>query len=138
MTAAIPTLLASPPVGVAQALLTGIPASVYSELANPTSRAALASEFADGTTPAWYQSLPSAVKSYIAEVQAAAASINPSYSKLSATTTGSITVPSQDPLPSEGDAATTRSKAAAAPAPTTGLEWSLIPLLGFAGAMAAL
>ncbi|KIW02268.1 uncharacterized protein PV09_06418 [Verruconis gallopava] len=61
--------LPSAPSGVLQELLTGVPASVYADLANPTSRSSLQSEFKAGHTPAWYSSLPPDAKSYIQAVQ---------------------------------------------------------------------
>lgn len=154
----LPSLLSAPPSGVAQALLTGIPSSVFQALANPSSRADMASSFAAGNTPGWYQSLPTAVKSYVAGIQGAAQSINPSYADVidnTASTTAALTVPTQDPRPAstgsdesddsddsdeageEGSVASTRTSDGAA-APTNGLEFTVGPLLALAGAIAVL
>lgn len=132
VTANVQSLISAPPSGVAQALLTAIPASVYSDLAIPASRSALASEFRAGNTPAWYANLPSAVKSYISQVQAQASSINPSYGALSATTTVKLTAAGQ--VPGSGATATSTSKKGAAPIQTAGL---MAPLLGGAFAVVA-
>lgn len=132
ITADIQSLFSAPPSGVAQALLTAIPASVYSDLAIPASRSALASEFRAGNTPAWYANLPSAVKSYISQVQAQASSINPSYGALSAKTTVKLTA--TDQLPASGASATSTSKKGAAPVQTAG---SMAQLLGGAFAVVA-
>jgi hypothetical protein len=41
-----------------------VPITVIWELIDPQSRSILASQFSAGTTPAWYNSLPTDVKSY--------------------------------------------------------------------------
>jgi hypothetical protein len=50
---------------VMKALITGVPPTVLVELVDKQSRSSLASEFAAGNTPAWYENLPDAAKSYI-------------------------------------------------------------------------
>lgn len=60
--------IAEPPPGFIPAIMTAVPLSVLGDLLDSGSRSALASEFQNGSTPAWYQSLPASVKSYISEV----------------------------------------------------------------------
>ena len=50
-------------------IITAVPASIIAELAVPSQRSSIASEFRAGNTPSWYLTLPSAVKSYIESLQ---------------------------------------------------------------------
>lgn len=70
--------LLQPPASLIPAIITGIPATVIVQIAGASGRSVLASEFKAGNTPAWYQSLPDGVKSYINALasQASAGSIN--------------------------------------------------------------
>ncbi|EEA27252.1 hypothetical protein TMatcc_004463 [Talaromyces marneffei ATCC 18224] len=60
--------IAEPPPGFIPAIMTAVPLSVLGNLLDSSSRSSLASEFQNGSTPAWYQSLPASIKSYISEV----------------------------------------------------------------------
>ncbi|EED19681.1 conserved hypothetical protein [Talaromyces stipitatus ATCC 10500] len=60
--------IAEPPAGFIPAIMTAIPLSVLGDLIDSSSRSSLASEFRNGSTPAWYQSLPASIKSYISVV----------------------------------------------------------------------
>jgi len=57
--------LLQPPATLIGAIITGVPASALVQLAQPSGRSAIAAEFKAGSTPVWYQTLPSPVKSYI-------------------------------------------------------------------------
>jgi hypothetical protein len=48
--------------------MTAVPLSVLGDLLDSSSRSSLASDFQNGSTPAWYQSLPASIKIYISEV----------------------------------------------------------------------
>ncbi|KAJ5768168.1 hypothetical protein N7533_000751 [Penicillium manginii] len=50
-------------------IISAVPMTVLWELIDQESRRSLASEFSAGTTPAWYSSLPSDVKSYMSVVR---------------------------------------------------------------------
>jgi hypothetical protein len=109
--------------------MTGVPGSVLGELANPTARSSIASEFKAGNTPQWYINLPSEVKSYISSLQTATAT------GCSATTTAT------DEVEATGVAgvfvAATSSSALAAHN-TAAVAAGLGGLLGFVGVMLAL
>ncbi|OCK74644.1 hypothetical protein K432DRAFT_397926 [Lepidopterella palustris CBS 459.81] len=77
-------------ISVYSVLATAIPASLFSiGQTNPGAVGSiLSSEFAAGLTPAWYSSLPSDVKSYLAT----AAPAGPTTSVVTVTQTGAVTV----------------------------------------------
>jgi len=135
--------LLQPPQSIVGAIITGIPASVIVQLAYSTGRAALASEFKAGNTPAWYQTLPDPVKSYISalERQIAASSVN-----LSATPSSVNYYPDPTTTPTSSgstdgeNAAVTssKSKGPAAPTAAPGLGFSVAAALGVLGAVIAL
>ncbi|KUL86016.1 hypothetical protein ZTR_06460 [Talaromyces verruculosus] len=60
--------IAEPPPGFIPAIMTAVPLSVLGDLLDSSSRSSLASDFQNGSTPAWYQSLPSSITSYISVV----------------------------------------------------------------------
>lgn len=62
--------ISPPPKAMIQEILSVVPMSVYWELMDPQSRSSLAQQFSAGTTPAWYSSLPTDVKSYMTVVRA--------------------------------------------------------------------
>lgn len=64
--AGIPT----PPPGVAQEIMTGIPQSAFANVMNPAARQSVLSDWSAGHPPAWYTSLSPDAKSYLSEVQA--------------------------------------------------------------------
>lgn len=53
------------------AIFTGVPQKVLIDLMNPAGRSSIASEFAAGNTPSWYNDLPTPVKSYIESIHEA-------------------------------------------------------------------
>ena len=82
--------LLQPPASLVGAIITAVPASVLVDLAQPSLRSSIASEFKAGNTPAWYQSLPAGVKSYI---EALNTQINAGDINLSATPTSNFQFP---------------------------------------------
>ncbi|CAG8266547.1 unnamed protein product [Penicillium salamii] len=61
--------ISSPPRSLIGEILSAVPVSVIWELINPEQRKSLASQFNAGTTPAWYNALPTDVKSYMSVVR---------------------------------------------------------------------
>jgi hypothetical protein len=61
--------LPQPPPSLIGPIITGVPVSILVELAQPALRSSIASEFRAGNTPQWYQTLTTAVKSYIESLQ---------------------------------------------------------------------
>jgi hypothetical protein len=61
--------LLQPPASLVGAIITAVPASILLQLAQPSLRSSIASEFRAGNTPQWYQTLPAPVKSYIESLQ---------------------------------------------------------------------
>ncbi|KAJ5367757.1 hypothetical protein N7541_001698 [Penicillium brevicompactum] len=61
--------ISSPPKALIGEILSVVPVSVIWELINPDQRKSLASQFNAGTTPAWYNALPTDVKSYMSVVK---------------------------------------------------------------------
>ncbi|KAJ5737131.1 uncharacterized protein N7483_002256 [Penicillium malachiteum] len=47
-----------------------VPLTVFMDLFDASSRSSMASQFSNGSTPAWYSSLPADVKQYVAVVRA--------------------------------------------------------------------
>ncbi|KAF2756473.1 hypothetical protein EJ05DRAFT_501978 [Pseudovirgaria hyperparasitica] len=60
-----------PPTSLMLAIFTGVPQTVLAQLVDPSARASIASEFAAGNTPDWYNELPSGVKSYVQSINEA-------------------------------------------------------------------
>ena len=100
-----------------------MPVTVIWELIDPQSRSLLASQFSAGTTPTWYNSLPTDVKSYMSVVKSQI-----SAGALTATTTGSTSA-------TKTGATSTSSGMAAQP---TALTASVIGALGVLGLALAL
>ncbi|KAJ5965792.1 hypothetical protein N7481_012506 [Penicillium waksmanii] len=61
--------ISPPPKSLIGEIISAVPMTVLWELIDQESRRSLASEFSAGTTPAWYSSLPSDVKSYMSVVR---------------------------------------------------------------------
>jgi hypothetical protein len=124
--------LQKPPSSLVGVIITAVPASVLVQLAQPSLRSSIASEFRAGNTPAWYQTLPPPVKSYIESLQTqiAGGGVN-----LSATPTeASATGPDSD---SNGGVSTTSSKALAAQE-TASLAVNFAAVMGILGLAIAL
>lgn len=54
-----------PPPSIESVLITAVPPSYLSQLANPSARSSLINEIQHGNYPAWYQHLPASVKSWL-------------------------------------------------------------------------
>lgn len=108
--------------------MTGLPGSILVSLSQPSGRSALALQFANGSTPSWYATLPSAVQSYVEslEKQIAGGGVN-----LSATPTVAATGPGG------ADLAASTSKAWAAKV-TGAVGVNVAVVLGVLGAVVAL
>lgn len=102
-----------------------MPVTVIWELIDPQSRSILASQFSAGTTPTWYNSLPTDVKSYMSVVKSQI-----SAGALTATTTGSTSATKTG--------ATSTSSGMAMAAQPTALTASVIGALGVLGLALAL
>lgn len=133
--------LPQPPASLVGVIITAVPASILIELAQPSLRSSIASEFKAGNTPQWYATLPSAVKSYIESLESfvAAGDVN-----LSARPTATFQFTAADPTSittSEkgkgGTVATSTSKAAAAQE-IAGLGIGMAAALGILGVAIAL
>ncbi|KAK2778065.1 hypothetical protein FQN53_001943 [Emmonsiellopsis sp. PD_33] len=61
--------LDDPPESLIQILATAIPKTAFQSLVRAEGRSKLASEFQAGNTPAWYENLPSPVKSYFSHIK---------------------------------------------------------------------
>jgi len=138
--------LLQPPASLVGAIITGIPASVLVQVAGAAGRSSLASEFKAGNTPAWYQTLPEGVKSYIS---ALASQFNKGDVNLSATpsannwATSGIIAPTDASSPDNGNnnaaVSSSKSKGAAAAQPTAApLGFSAMAALGILGIAIAL
>jgi hypothetical protein len=128
--------ISSPPKALIGEILSVVPVSVIWELINPDQRSSLASQFKAGTTPAWYNALPTDVKSYMSVVKSQI-----SDGALTATTGLAYQTKSQTQTPAQSTAtgtqsgATSTSSSAAAP---TGLTVSVVGALGVLGLALAL
>lgn len=54
-----------PPPSIESVLITAVPASYLSQMANPSARSSLINEIQHGNYPAWYENLPASVKNWI-------------------------------------------------------------------------
>jgi hypothetical protein len=128
--------ISSPPKALVGEILSVVPVSVIWELINPDQRSSLASQFKAGTTPAWYNALPTDVKSYMSVVKSQI-----SDGALTATTGLAYQTKSQTQTQAQTTAtgtqsgATSTSSSAAAP---TGLTVSVVGALGVLGLALAL
>jgi hypothetical protein len=137
--------LLQPPASLVGAIITGVPASVLVQVWGGAGKSSLASEFKAGNTPAWYQTLPEGVKSYISalasqignnEVNLSATPSGNGFGVANLTPTGQV---AQD-TGTGGDSQVTSSKSkGAAPQATPGpLKWSAGAALGILGVALAL
>jgi hypothetical protein len=110
--------IAAPPSNFMPVIMTAVPMSVLGDLLDSESRSSLASEFANGSTPAWYQSLPSSIQSYLTVVHS---QINEG--ALSANTSATVA----------SSSSSTAMAARAVPAPTGAMAVNLLGALGIAG-----
>lgn len=117
--------ISPPPKDLIPEILSVVPVPVLWDLVQPASRSSLASQFSAGTTPAWYRSLPSDVRSYMSVVKSQIAA-----GALTATAPATTT-PEQTAAP----ASTSSGEAVQA---TAGLGASLVGALGVLGLAIAL
>lgn len=54
-----------PPPSIESVLITAVPASFMSEMANPSARSSVINEIQNGNFPSWYDNLPASVKSWV-------------------------------------------------------------------------
>lgn len=54
-----------PPPSIESVLITAVPASYLSQLANPSARSSIINEIQHGNFPSWYDNLPASVKSWV-------------------------------------------------------------------------
>jgi hypothetical protein len=86
--------LPAPPRSLINEVISAVPPSVLVDLVVPSRRASLASGFSAGSTPGWYKTLPTDVKSYVKEVKseikngALTATTGPATATATATSTG--------------------------------------------------
>jgi hypothetical protein len=129
--------ISPPPKSLIGEILSVVPVSAIWELINPDQRSSLASQFKAGTTPAWYNALPTDVKSYMSVVKsqisdgALTATTGLAYQTTSQTQTQARTTSATG----AESAATSTSSSAAAP---TGLTVSVVGALGVLGLALAL
>ncbi|KAJ5106065.1 hypothetical protein NUU61_003412 [Penicillium alfredii] len=121
--------ISPPPRSLIPEILAVVPVSVLWELINPQQRSSLASQFKAGSTPAWYQSLPADVKSYMSVVRSQVSAGALTASETSTATSAATT--------SQSGAPTTTSSQGMAAQPT-GLTASVIGALGVLGLALAL
>ncbi|KAJ6112234.1 hypothetical protein N7523_008295 [Penicillium sp. IBT 18751x] len=119
--------ISAPPKSLIPEILSVVPMTVIWELIDPQSRSILASQFSAGTTPAWYSSLPTDVKSYMSVVKSQI-----SAGALTATATATTT----GPMSATKTGATSVSSGMAAQ--PTALTASMIGALSFLGLALAL
>ncbi|KAI9934381.1 hypothetical protein AWENTII_008796 [Aspergillus wentii] len=133
--------ISPPPRSLIPEIISALPASVFVQLVNPSQRSALASEFQAGTTPSWYNSLPTDVKNYMAVVRSQV-----SAGALTATTglAYQTDTTSSDPSTTTAESATetaattSSSQGAAAAAQPTGMVVGGMGALGVLGLAMAL
>ncbi|KAJ5950159.1 uncharacterized protein N7479_008572 [Penicillium vulpinum] len=120
-------------------ILSVVPVSVIWELINPAERSSLASQFKAGTTPAWYNALPSDVKSYMSvvksQISAGALTATESETKPTAANTGAATIATATEDNSGGVASSTSKGAAAKPTELTVSALGVLGVLGLALAL---
>ncbi|KAH8694964.1 hypothetical protein BGW36DRAFT_381827 [Talaromyces proteolyticus] len=92
--------IADPPSNFIPVIMTAVPMSVLGDLLDPISRSSLAAEFKNGTTPSWYQSLPTSIQSYISVVnqQINSGALSANVSSAVATSTSSGLAPAMAPM----------------------------------------
>jgi len=108
--------LPQPPASLIGPIITGVPVSVIVELAQPALRSSIASEFKAGHTPQWYETLPTAVKSYIESLQSFVA--NGQYDPSATQPRFSFPVPTSTATVGNNNKVTTTKSKAASPRAT--------------------
>ncbi|KAJ5119184.1 hypothetical protein N7526_010821 [Penicillium atrosanguineum] len=121
--------ISAPPRSLIPEILSVVPMTVIWELIDPQSRSILASQFSAGTTPSWYNSLPTDVKSYMSVVKSQI-----SAGALTATATATTTTTGSASATKNG-ATSTSSGMAAQPTALTASVIGALSLLGLALAL---
>ncbi|KAJ5561267.1 hypothetical protein N7535_004266 [Penicillium sp. DV-2018c] len=124
--------ISPPPKSLIPEILSVVPVSVIWELINPAERSALGSQFKAGTTPAWYNALPSDVKSYMSVVKS---QISDGAHKVTMGPTAANTASVTTATATEGSATSTSTGGATQ---ATGLTVSVMGALGVLGLALAL
>ncbi|KAJ5135028.1 uncharacterized protein N7515_004306 [Penicillium bovifimosum] len=128
--------ISPPPKSLIPEILSVVPVSVIWELINPDQRSALGSQFRAGTTPAWYNALPSDVKSYMSVVKAQISDgAHTATTGPTAANTASIVTATATEGSGSGSATSTSTGGAAQ---ATGLTVSVMGALGVLGLALAL
>jgi len=116
-------------------MISVVPMTVLWDLIDQQSRRALASQISAGTTPTWYSSLPSDVKSYMSvvrsQVKAGVLTQAPTAEKASQTGTGAGTGAGTGTATATGSSSTSSGMAAAAQ--PTGLTMTVVGALSILG-----
>lgn len=129
------------PPGLLKAVMSAVPQSVFPDLMQAGGRRSLASDFAAGHTPEWFQALPTDVKQYLTSIAAKMTSDEiavPTYGPL--VTSGGLTLPTDEAGDSgsgSGSASSSSSTDAAA-RPTGAVAGGLAIAVGILGAAIAL
>ncbi|CAG7917636.1 unnamed protein product [Penicillium olsonii] len=134
--------ISSPPRSLIGEILSVVPVSVIWELINPEQRKSLASQFNAGTTPAWYDALPTDVKSYMSVVRSqisdgALTATTGAYAKAASPTQTQTQSQAQSTSETGADSQSATSTSSSAAAPTE-LTVSVMGALGVLGLALAL
>ncbi|KAJ5153509.1 uncharacterized protein N7482_009987 [Penicillium canariense] len=136
--------ISPPPKKLIPELLSVVPVTVLLELVDAQSRSSLASEFRAGNTPAWYNSLPADVKSYISVVKsqilggALTATTGLAYETSSASSaggTGATATAASSTATGATSSSTSKGLAASQPAGLTASVIGALSVLGLALAL---
>jgi len=131
--------LLQPPATLIGAIMTAVPASVLVDLAKQGSAfSSIASEFKAGNTPAWYESMPQDVKSYVKALasQKAAGKVNLSATPTPVKWAGTSTEGPEETA--KGDVKSSKSKGLAAKPTQAPLVWNVAAAVGLVGVALAL
>lgn len=127
--------ISPPPKSLINEMISVVPMTVLWDLIDQQSRRALASQISAGTTPTWYSSLPSDVKSYMSvvrsQVKAGVLTQAPTAEKASQTGTGAGTGAGTGTATATGSSSTSSGMAAAAQ--PTGLTMTVVGALSILG-----
>ncbi|KAJ5111576.1 hypothetical protein N7532_002111 [Penicillium argentinense] len=125
--------ISPPPKSLIGEIISVVPMTVIWELIDPQSRSSLASEFSAGTTPTWYGSLPSDVKSYMSVVRSQIKA-----GVLTQTTTPTTGTNGASQTEAAQATGATSTSSGLAPAQATGLTASVVGALSVLGLALAL
>lgn len=122
-----------PPPSIASVLITAVPSSYMSQLANPSARSSLINDIQHGHYPSWYNDLPNSVKQWISTNYASMTGAAATATGNSGSGSGSKGSDSQGPASSSSS-----QGAAAAPAATGAIAASIVGAAGVLGIALAL